>query len=149
MEETKIALGGVAATTLAALAAILYLWRKQRPAAEAILAGALVPLGFYTLRFLLIGRGHDGWEWQEAQAALGLPPGGHTLDWFFLCFLVLGIIVWAIRLHPRLRQWLVKLPALAIGGILLLIALQVINNLVFNRCFRDTTIEVPAELDLR
>jgi hypothetical protein len=73
-KEIWIALGGVVGTTVAALAAALYFWRQPCSDREAVVAGAFLPLGLYTLRFLLVGRGHDATEWQAAQAALGLPP---------------------------------------------------------------------------
>jgi hypothetical protein len=142
-QEIWIAFGGIVGTTLAVLIAIALFLRKPHPASEAILAGALVPLGFYTLRFLIAGRGHDGLEWQEAQAAIGLAPAGHLVDVFFLLLLGAGIIVWGIRMRPRLRHWLLKMPGLAIAGIILLIVLQVVNNLIFNRFFPDTTVDIP------
>lgn len=148
-QEIWIALGGIVGTTLAVLAGIVLLVRRSRPVTEAILAGTLVPLGFYTLRFLIAGRGHDGLEWQEAQAALGVTPAGHALDIFFLCLLCLGILVWGIRMRPPLRHWLLKMPGLAVAGIILLVAVQVVNNLVFSRFFLDTTVEVPQGFDLR
>ncbi len=144
-----IALGGIVGTIAAVLAGVLLLVWRPRPATEAILAGSLLPLGFYTLRFLIAGRGHDGLEWQEAQAALRLAPAGHTVDIFFLCLLCLGLLAWAIRMRPPLRQWFLKLPCLAFSGIILLAVLQVANNLVFNRFFPDTTVEIPEGFDSR
>jgi hypothetical protein len=148
-EEIWIALGGVVGTTAAVLAGIWLFLRRPTPATEAILAGTMAPLGFYAFRYLIAGRGHDGLEWQGAQAALGLAPAGHALDIFFLCLLCLGLGIWAIRMRPRLRQWFIKLPGLAIGGIVLLVALQVANNLVFNRFFPDTTVDAPEGFDAR
>ncbi len=148
-QEVWIALGGIIGTAVAVLAGIGIFVRRSRPTTEAILAGTLIPLAFYTLRFLITGRGHDGLEWQEAQTALRLAPAGHALDIFFLCLLCLGLLVWAIRRRPLVRQWLLELPGLAIAGIILLIVLQVANNLVFNRFFLDTTVEVPEGLDPR
>ncbi len=148
-QEIWIALGGIVGTTVAVLAGIGAFVRRTRPITEAALAGILIPPGFYTLRFLIAGRGHDGLEWQEAQAALRLAPVGHAVDIFFVCLLCVGIIVWGIRMRPPLRQWLLKLPGLAIAGIVLVIALQVANNLVFNRFFPDTTVDVPAGFESR
>jgi hypothetical protein len=79
-KEIWIALGGVIGTTVAALAAALYFWRKPCSDREAILAGAFLPVGVYTLRFVLVGRGHDATEWQAAQAALNLPPAGNCVS---------------------------------------------------------------------
>ena len=61
-KDIWIALGGVIGSTVAALAAGVYFWRKPCSDNEVILAGALVPVGLYTLRFLLVGRGHDETE---------------------------------------------------------------------------------------
>jgi hypothetical protein len=56
-KEIWIALGGVIGTTVAALAAALYFWRQPCSDREAVLAGAFLPVGVYTLRFLLVGQG--------------------------------------------------------------------------------------------
>ena len=148
-KEIWIALGGVIGTTVAALVAALYLWRQPCPDREVILAGAFLPVGVYTLRFLLVGRGHDATEWQAAQAALNLPPAGHAIDIFFLIFLIAGLVVWAIRLHPRLSSVL-RLVIMAIIGIILLVVLQAGKNAVFDRVFpRVTVVNVPGGLDAR
>ena len=137
-------------TTLAVLGATLCFLRERRPEAEAVQAGALLPPGFYTVRFLLAGRGHDGSEWQAAQAALGLAPAGHVIDVFLLCLLVEGIIVWGLRLRSAPRHSLLRFVALAIGGIVLLLALQVGNNALFDRFFPSTRlVNVPSGLDCR
>jgi hypothetical protein len=148
-KEIWIALGGVLGTTVAVLAAGLYFWRKPSLDGEAVLAGALLPLGLYTLRFLVVGRGHDATEWQAAQTALRLPPAGHAIDVFFFCLLIAGIVVWGIRLHPRPSS-LLRLAILAIAGIVLLVVLQAGNNAVFDRMFPVVKVlNVPAGLDAR
>jgi hypothetical protein len=146
-KEIWVALGGVMGTTVAALAAGLYFWRKPCLDREAILAGALLPVGIYTLRFLLVGRGHDDTEWQAAQTALGLPTAGHAIDILFLCLLIAGFVVWGIRLHPPLPS-LLRLVTLGIAGTILLVALQLGNNAVFDRMFPVVkVVNVPAGLD--
>jgi hypothetical protein len=148
-KEIWIALGGVIGTTVAALAAALYFWRQPCLDREAVLAGAFLPIGVYTLRFLLVGRGHDAIEWQAAQAALGLLPAGHAIDLFFLCLLIAGLVVWVIRLHPRLSA-LLRLATVAIIGIILLIGLQAGNNAVFDHLFPVVkVVNVPPGLDAR
>ena len=148
-KEIWIALGGVIGTTVAALAAMFYIWRQPCSDREAILAGAFLPVGVYTFRFVLVGRGHDATEWQAAQAALDLPPAGHAIDIFFLCLLIAGIVVWVIRLHPRLSSVL-RLVIMTIIGIILLISLQVGTNAVLDRVFpRATVVNVPAGFDAR
>jgi len=148
-KEIWISLGGVAGTTVAVLAATLYFCLKPCFDREAILAGAVLPLVLYTLRFLLVGRGHDETEWQAAQTALGLPPAGHAIDVFFLCLLIAGFIVWGIRLHPPLSS-LLRLLTLAAVGIVLLVLLQASNNAVFDRVLPVVkVVNVPAGLDPR
>ena len=148
-KEIWIALGGVIGTTVAALAAALYSWRKLCSDREAILAGAFLPVGVYTLRFLLVGRGHDSTEWQAAQAALGLPPAGHAIDLFFLFLLIAGLVVWGVRRRPRLSSF-IRLVTLAIFGIILLIVLQAGNNAVFDHMFPVVkVVNAPAGLDAR
>jgi hypothetical protein len=145
--ETWIALGGVIGTTVVTLAATLYFWRKPSSASEAILAGAFIPPGLYAIRFLLVGRGHDGTEWQAAQAALGLPAAGHAVDVFFLCLPMAGFIIWGVRLHPPPRSAL-RIIVLAVAGTILLVALQVGNNAVFDSVFPAVKIiHVPRGLD--
>jgi hypothetical protein len=63
--------------------------------------------GFYTLRFVLAGRGHDGTEFQEAQAALGLSYTGHGLDWLFVSLFVAATVFWFWRARARLTPKLV------------------------------------------
>lgn len=65
-EMTWIALGGVAATKLVVVGCIGWYLRQRNQMADVVLAGLLVPPFVYTVRFLLVGRGHDGVEWQAA-----------------------------------------------------------------------------------
>jgi hypothetical protein len=149
-QEIWVSLGGPVGTTLAVLGAMLYFLRERRPEAEAVLLGALLPLGLYTIRFLLAGRGHDGLEWQAAQTVLGLAPAGHVIDIFFLCLWLAGIILWGSRLHHPLRYSLLKFAGLFIAGVILLVALQVGNNRLFDRHFPDTkVVNAPSGLDPR
>jgi len=146
-KEIWIALGGVIGTTVAALAAALYFWRKPCSDREAILAGAFLPVGVYTLRFVLVGRGHDATEWQAAQAALGLPPAGHAIDPFFSFLLIAGFVVRGVRRRPRMSS-LLGLVTLPIFGMILLISLQAGNNSVFDRVFPVAkAVNVPPGLD--
>jgi hypothetical protein len=148
-KEIWISLGGVLGTTVVVLAAVVYFCLKPCLDREAVLAGALLPLGLYTFRFLLVGRGHDETEWQAAQAALGLPPAGHAIDVFFLCLFIAGLIVWGVRLRPPPSSVL-RVVTLAVAGIALLIVLQISNNAVFDRVFPVVRIiNVPAGLDPR
>lgn len=76
---------------------MLWYRRHLQPEADAVLAGVLLIPGFYTVRFLLVGRGHDGLEWQEAQSALGINPSGHAIDIMFLVLSVAGCVAFAVR----------------------------------------------------
>ena len=149
-QEIWIALGGVAGTVLAAVGALAYFLRARSLDAEAVLFGALIPPWVYTTRFLLLGRGHDGTEWQAAQAALGLPPASHAVDVFFLCLSLAGIIVWAGRMRTPLHRRLPRMVGAALGGIILLVALQVANNRLFDRYFVPAqVVGAPSGLDAR
>jgi len=139
-QEIWVSLGGPVGTALAVLGATLFFLQERRPEAEAALLAALLPPGLYTLRFLLTGRGHDGWEWQAAQTALGLAPAGHAIDLFFLCLWLAGIILWGSRLRFPLRYSLLKFAGLFIAGVNLLVALQVANNRLFDCHFSDTNV---------
>lgn len=149
-QQIWIALGGVLGTALAALGATLYFLKVRTPVAEAVLFGALNLPWFYTIRLILLGRGHDGTEWQAAQAALGLAPAGHAIDVFFLCVSLAGIIVWASGLRFPLRYHLLRLLRVAIGGAILLLALQAANNRLLDRFFpRTQVVDAPSGLDPR
>jgi hypothetical protein len=137
-------------TTLAVVGATLYFLRERRPEAEAVLLGALLLPCLYTIRFLLVGRGHDVLEWQGAQTALALAPAGHAIDVFFLCLWLAGIILWGSRLRFPLRYSLLKFAGLAIVGAILLVVLQVGNNRLLDRHFPETKVlNTPSGLDPR
>ena len=150
-QKIWVSLGGVAGTALLVLGSLLWYARERRPVADAVLAGVLIPPCFYTLRFLLAGRGHDGLEWQEAQSALGATPTGHMVDILFLCLLLAGSTAWILRRRASLRlASIVRVAGLVLGGIALLIVLQVINNALFDRFFPETTtVNVPAGIESR
>ncbi|GEM_PF-782617 len=131
--QRAIALGGILGTVLASWGALCIYLRSRRERTSAALAGALLAPGFYSLRFLLAGRGHDGTEFQDAQAALGLSFSGHALDWFFLVSLIAIALVWLLKSQTRpgihiLRKWLKG----AVLGLLLLMGLQKANNMIFD-----------------
>jgi hypothetical protein len=144
-EQIWISMGGVATTALLAIGTLLWYLREHRVIADAVLAGVMLPLFAYTARFLLAGRGHDGLEWQEAQAAVGAAPSGHLVDLMFLGLFALGCATWMIRRRATLRpSSFVKAAGLMLGGIALLMVLQVANNALFDRYFSDTrTINAP------
>ena len=150
-QQIWISLGGVAGTALLVLGTLAWYVRDQRPVADAVLAGVLLPPCAYTVRFLMIGRGHDGLEWQEAQSALGMDPTGHAVDILFLCLFFAGAGIWLVRRHSTLRlSSFGRAAALMLGGIVLLVVLQVGNNALFDPFFAETTtVNVPAGLESR
>lgn len=150
-QKIWISLGGVAGTVLLVLGTLFWYMRSHRVSADAVLAGILLPPCAYTVRFLAIGRGHDGLEWQQAQSAIGLAPAGHALDVLFLSLFLLGTAAWMIRRHSSLRLSSgLRVVGVLVGGVALLVALQVSNNALFDRFFPSTTtLHVPEGLDPR
>jgi len=147
-QEMWIALGGVAGTVLVAVGTLIWHMRKDRIHGDAILAGVLLIPFAYTMRFLLVGRGHDGLEWQAAQSALGASPSGHAVDMMFLVVCLVAMVTWMVRSRGSLQaSSLVKIAGLIVVGIALLIALQVVNNMLFDPFFPKTrTINLPRML---
>ena len=150
-QKSWISLGGVAGTTLLVLGTLVWYMLERRAVADAVLAGVLLTPCLYTVRFLLLGRGHDGLEWQEAQSALGMAPAGHAIDLLFLCLFLAGSAAWLIRRRSSLRlSSIVRVAGLLLGGIILLVVLQVANNALFDPFFPvATTVDSPAGLDPR
>lgn len=144
-----IALGGVLTSAILTAAAIFcYLWRRTGQA-NAFLGGMLVLPGLYTLRFILAGRGHDGLEFQEAQAALGFSPSGHSFDFVFLVLFGLGCAVMYVRnSHAMRMKSVLRIFSYSLLGVILLITVQVANNALFDRHFpRTRTVNVPVGLE--
>jgi hypothetical protein len=134
--QRAISLGGVLGTVLASLGALWLYLKSPGERASAVLAGALVMPGCYSLRFWIVGRGHDGTEFQDAQAALGLSFSGHGLDWFFLASWIAIALIWLLRSRPLpvIRTVRTCLKG-AVIGLLLVIALQKANNMIFDPIF--------------
>ncbi len=100
---------------------------------SAAFAGALAVPGFYSLRFILAGRGHDATEFQEAQAALGFSYAGHSLDWFFLALFVLAAAFWLWRSRaPAILRLVGRLALGAVVALTAVVLLQSVNNAVFD-----------------
>jgi hypothetical protein len=143
-----IAFGGVAGSALTVVVAVIWFVRRPAGWGEPVLAGSLLTPLAYTLRFLLVGRGHDGLEWQAAQTAFGANPTGHAVDLIFLVLFFVGSVVWVARKRVTLTaSSFGKGAVLLLIGIALLIALQVGNNALFDRWFVRSRIEgVPPVL---
>ncbi len=129
-----VALGGVLATLILVLIIIFLYAFGKKMISSSILAGVLALPGIYTLRFLILGRGHDATEFQEAQAALGFSYTGHSLDWIFIFIFIAGVLVWILRSRPGYRI-ITRLILGAILTIVFIVALQEINNAVFDPLF--------------
>ena len=135
--QNAVALGGVVGTVTALLGALGWLLCRPSATRSALLAGAVTAPGFYTLRFLLAGRGHDATEFQEAQAAMGLSYSGHALDWIFLGLFVLAAAVWFWRTRARLTPRLAaRLLSGTLAALVIVVLLQSINNAVFDPLFQ-------------
>lgn len=136
--QNQMALGGILGSVLALGIALLWLHLRPGPVSSSMLAGAMTSPGFYTLRFILAGRGHDATEFQEAQAALGLSYAGHGLDWLFVSLFVAGTLFWFWRTRARPTPKLVaRLVIGAIAAVVVLSLLQSINNRVFDPLFES------------
>jgi hypothetical protein len=150
-QMTWIALGGVAATTFLTFGTVIWYVRQSQPTADAVLAGMLVPPLAYTVRFLLVGRGHDDIEWQAAQSALGAAPAGHAIDLLFACLSIVGIAAWiGLRGRSLRGSSIAKAAGLMFCGLVLLVIIQIANNVLFDGFFQYTqTLNKPPMLDPR
>ena len=134
--QNQMALGGIIGSVIALVAASLWLHLRPGAISSSLLAGAMTLPGFYTLRFILAGRGHDATEFQEAQAALGLSYAGHALDWLFAALLLGAGVFWLWRTRPPLTLRLVgRLIIGSVVALTVLVLLQSINNAVFDPIF--------------
>jgi hypothetical protein len=138
--QYQVALGGILGSVAALLAAVFWFHRHPTAACSAMLAGAMTAPGFYTLRFILAGRGHDSTEFQEAQAALGLSYPGHAADWLFVSLFVMATAFWFLRTRARPTPRLVgRLAVGAVAALVVLVLLQSVNNAVFDPLFEPKT----------
>jgi hypothetical protein len=136
--QDQVALGGIMGSVTALAGAIYWLYRKPDASRSAVLAGAMAMPGLYMLRFILAGRGHDGSEFQEAQAALGLSYAGHAVDWLFAALFVLAAAAWFLRIHPRVTFRLAgRLILGAVTALVVVVLVQTINNAVFDPVFKQ------------
>ena len=139
-----VSLGGTGGSVTALLLALGWLLRRPDPTRSAILAGAMTAPGFYTVRFLLAGRGHDATEFQEAQVALGLEYSGHALDGLFIALFVGAAAVWFWRRRPSVTFGLAgRLAAGAFAALVAVVVLQSVNNAVFDPLFEPA----PPHMD--
>lgn len=143
-----LALGGPIGTLIAVVASGAWFLRRRSADSEAAFIGALLTPAAYSLRYLLVGRGHDGVEWMAAQAALGLRATGHALDGLLFGVVVVGAGAWLSvrRKHVGLRT-LGRASGLFAIGLVVLIAGQVGNNALFDPLFPDHRVDhVPADV---
>ena len=130
--QNRVSLGGILGSVAALLAGGFWLHCRPSTASSALLAGAMTVPGAYTLRFLLQGRGHDGAEFQEAQAALGLSYSGHAIDrLFYALFVMAAVFVVLADGRPTLRL-VCRLLVGAVAAVAVMVLLQSVNNAVFD-----------------
>lgn len=130
-----ISLGGIIGTVVASLFAIAFFLFSKFNSKPVVLAASLAYLGGYCFRFLLKGRGHDGTEFQQAQAALGTAYSGHFVDWLFVSLFIIGTTTWLLRSKPGLKT----IPRIIIGivvSLVVLIELQDLNDKFFDPLLR-------------
>ncbi len=143
--QNQMALGGIIGSVVALVAASLWLHLRPSALSSSMVAGALTPPGFYTLRFILAGRGHDGTEFQEAQAALGLSYAGHGVDWLFVSLFVAVTVFWFWRTRAHFApKLMVRLVVGAVVAMVILALLQTINNRVFDPLLEPKPSQAPA-----
>ena len=135
--QNQVALGGILGSAAALAGALYWLFRTPGPTRSALVAGAMVMPGFYVLRFILAGRGHDGAEFQEAQTALGFSYSGHAVDWMFVGLFVAAATAWFWHTRPRASFRLAgRLSLGVLVGVLVVVFLQSANNAIFDSLFR-------------
>ncbi len=132
--ENVIFLGGPAGSILFTLViSTVFMIRKDKMN-SAVFAGALAMPAMYCFLFWLKGRGHEGFEFQEAQTALGVSYSGHFMDWLFVTLFILGSLFWIIT---RAHSWKL-VPKLVVGAVLTILFLhylQDLNNKLFGPLF--------------
>lgn len=129
-----ISLGGILGNILFAAVSVYVYFKSSFKHKTSLLAAAVSSPGIYTLLFPFKGRGHDGTEFQEAQAAAGFSYAGHAADYLFLFMFVAGLSILFFTLKPG-----AKLTGRFLLGLVLtfffIVALQVINNRIFDPLF--------------
>lgn len=152
-QEAWILFGGVAGSILCSGCALVWYGIRTRKQGEAILAGILAVPVVYSIRFLLVGRGHDGVEWQGAQTVIGVSPTGHLVDYVFLFVVFAGIVAWVVRRRSDLHLLsFAKLAVLIVFAFVALALLQNLNNHLFDRYLEDPqsdAVDRPGGLDPR
>lgn len=133
--QQQISLGGIIASMLFTVLVVVFYSIKKLRVNSAILAGALAMPGIYTLRFILVGRGHDASEFQEAQAVLGLNYSGHFIDWLFIALFFAGGLIWMIKSKPDFKI-IGRLFAGTVISAIFIVVLQVVNNAIFDPIFQ-------------
>ncbi|MDP4291670.1 MAG: hypothetical protein Q8908_11365, partial [Bacteroidota bacterium] len=131
-----ISLGGIIGSVLFSLSILLFYTNKKFGIGSSMLAGAMVPPGIYTMRFILQGRGHDATEFQEAQSSMGFSYSGHAVDWIFLVIFASGVVIWILKSKPDfaiVRRWAIGF----IVTICFVIFFQKFNNLIFDPIFQS------------
>ena len=129
-----VSFGGILATIFLTFIVIVLYAFSNKKISSTILAGVLALPGIYALRFIILGRGHDATEFQEAQSAMGLSYSGNSMDWIFMSIFIIGVLIWIIKSKPGYRI-IGRLIVGVILTIIFIVGLQEINNAVFDPMF--------------
>lgn len=132
--QKYVSLGGIAGTLFAFVIGVALFCRNPNKTNTALLAAGTASPVVYSILFLLKGRGHDATEFQEAQLAIGASYSGHLLDWTFLLVSIAAMGIWIIVKKPTLKS-IPKIVIAAIVTFIFIVALQKINNSVFDPLF--------------
>lgn len=130
----SISFGGILNSIIFSALGISFYLKSTYKYRSSVLAGSLAMPALYTLRFVLLGRGHDSTEFQEAQSAIGFSYEGHAVDWFFIIILLLGLIVWILKSKPTIKIWK-RFVIGAIASVVFIVILQTVNNRIFDPIF--------------
>lgn len=139
--ERYVALGGILGTlSVTVLGIALYLCRATT-LNSALFAASLSSPAMYSILFALKGRGHDATEFQDAQSAIGASYSGHFLDWLFLLITLAGLAIWVTINKPTTKA-VFRLVLGAVVTFVFIVALQKVNNAVFDPLFDEKSSEV-------
>lgn len=130
--EQYISLGAITGNIIFAAAAVYLFFKSAYKYKAVVLAAAIASPGVYSILFLFKGRGHDGTEFQEAQAAMGFSYYGHSADFLFMFIAGLVILCYKLKITFKI---VVRFLTGVVLTFIFIVALQIINNRVFDPLF--------------
>lgn len=129
-----ISFGGILNSSIFSVLGMAYFLKSSFKYSSSVMAGSIAMPSLYTLRFITSGRGHDGTEFQEAQSAIGFRFDGHFVDYLFIILLLIGAAIWILKSKPNLNV-LGRFVIGIIASVIFIVALQTINNRIFDPIF--------------